>query len=63
MFESVYEKNRQLQHKLDHLLKQARVNEKKQELYKTLGFEIISASTPSNCAIYCCLKSSRVFNS
>lgn len=46
MDESVYEKNRQLQYKLDHLLKQARANEKKQELYETFGFEIIGASTP-----------------
>ncbi|UJP04540.1 MAG: sensor domain-containing diguanylate cyclase [Nitrosomonas sp.] len=47
MNESVYEKNRELQRKLDHLLKQARANEKKQQLYETLGFEIIGASTPT----------------
>ncbi|UJP08091.1 MAG: DUF484 family protein, partial [Nitrosomonas sp.] len=46
MDESIYEKNRELQRKLDHLLKQARANEKKQELYETFGFEIIGASTP-----------------
>jgi len=46
MDESVYEKNRELQRKLDHLLKQARANEKKQELYETFGFEIIGANTP-----------------
>ncbi|MDP1933557.1 MAG: DUF484 family protein, partial [Nitrosomonas sp.] len=46
MDESIYEKNRQLQRKLDHLIKQARANEKKQELYETFGFEIIGASTP-----------------
>lgn len=46
MDESVYEKNRELQRKLDHFLKQARANEKKQELYETFNFEIIGASTP-----------------
>lgn len=46
MDESVYEKNRELQRKLDQLIKQARANEKKQELYETFGFEIIGSSTP-----------------
>lgn len=46
MDELIYEKNRQLQRKLDHLIKQARANEKKQELYEAFGFEIIGASTP-----------------
>ncbi|ALQ50972.1 diguanylate cyclase [Nitrosomonas ureae] len=46
MDESVYDKNRELQRKLDHFIKQARANEKKQELYETFGFEIIGASTP-----------------
>ena len=46
MDESVYEKNRELQRKLDQLIKQARANEKKQELYETFGFEIIGSNTP-----------------
>jgi two-component system cell cycle response regulator len=46
MDESVHERNRELQRKLDQILKQARDNEKKQELYETFGFEIIGASTP-----------------
>ncbi len=46
MDESVHEKNRELQRKLNQILKQARDNEKKQELYETFGFEIIGASTP-----------------
>lgn len=46
MDESVYDKNRELQRKLDHFIKQARANEKKQELYETFGFEIIGASNP-----------------
>ena len=46
MDESIYEKNRLLQRKLDSLLKQARANEKKQELYETFGFEVIGANTP-----------------
>ena len=47
MDESVHEKNRELQRKLNQILKQARDNEKKQELYETFGFEIIGASTPA----------------
>lgn len=46
MNDSVYDKSRELQRKLDHFIKQARANEKKQELYETFGFEIIGASTP-----------------
>lgn len=46
MDDSIYEKNRELQRKLDQLLKQARANEKKQELYETFGFEVIGANTP-----------------
>ncbi len=46
MDESFYGKNRLLQRKLDQLLKQARVNEKKQALYEAFGFEIIGANTP-----------------
>ena len=46
MDESIYDQNRELRRKLDQLLKQARANEKKQELYETFGFEIIGASTP-----------------
>ncbi|MBX3615815.1 DUF484 family protein [Nitrosomonas sp.] len=46
MGESIYDQNRELQRKLDQFLKQARANEKKQELYETFGFEIIGANTP-----------------
>ncbi len=44
--ESIYEKNRLLQRKLDNLIKQAKANEKKQELYESFGFEIIGVNTP-----------------
>jgi diguanylate cyclase (GGDEF)-like protein len=46
MDDLIYEKNLLLQRKLDNLLKQARANEKKQELYEAFGFKIIGASTP-----------------
>ncbi|MEK7792748.1 MAG: DUF484 family protein, partial [Pseudomonadota bacterium] len=46
MVELIYEKNRLLERELDNLLRQARANEKKQELYETFGFEIIGANTP-----------------
>lgn len=39
-------RNRQLQNTLNDLIRQARENEKKQELYETLGFEIIGAGSP-----------------
>lgn len=46
MDESVYDKRDEPQRMLDHLIRQARANEKKQELYEAFSFEIIGASTP-----------------
>jgi diguanylate cyclase (GGDEF)-like protein len=40
-------KNRQLQTKLDDLIRHARDNEKKQAQYEAFGFEIIDANTPA----------------
>jgi two-component system, cell cycle response regulator len=47
MEEAIYKENRQLRRQLDNLLRQARTNEKKQELFDSFGFEIIAATTPT----------------
>jgi len=47
MEQTIYKENRLLKRKLDSLLRQARTNEKKQELFDSFGFEIISTSTPA----------------
>lgn len=46
MDDSIYEKNRLLQRKLDNLIKQAQTNERKQQLYESFGFDIIGVNTP-----------------
>jgi two-component system, cell cycle response regulator len=47
MEDAIYKENRQLRRQLDNLLRQARTNEKKQELFDSFGFEIIAATTPT----------------
>ncbi|HLP81224.1 MAG TPA: DUF484 family protein [Nitrosomonas sp.] len=47
MDDSLYEKNRLLQRKLDNLIKQAQTNERKQQLYESFGFDIIGVTTPA----------------
>lgn len=47
MEEAINKENRQLRRQLENLLRQARTNEKKQELFDSFGFEIIAATTPS----------------
>ena len=47
MEDTIYNENRLLRRKLDSLLRQARTNEKKQELFDTFGFEVIGSSTPA----------------
>ena len=47
MEDTIYKENRLLRRKLDNLLRQARTNEKKQELFDSFGYEIIGASTPA----------------
>jgi two-component system, cell cycle response regulator len=47
MEDATYNENRQLRRQLDNLLRQARTNEKKQELFDSFGFEIIAATTPA----------------
>ena len=46
MEDALNKENRQLRRQLDNLLRQARTNEKKQELFDSFGFEIIAATTP-----------------
>ena len=46
MITMTHGKSRLLQNKLNNLIKQARDNEKKQELYENFGFEIIGANSP-----------------
>ena len=47
MEDTIFKENRLLRRKLDSLLRQARTNEKKQELFDSFGFEIIGSSTPA----------------
>ncbi|MCW9014767.1 MAG: diguanylate cyclase [Gammaproteobacteria bacterium] len=47
MEETIYKENRLLRRKLDSLLRQARTNEKKQELFDSFGFEIIGTNSPA----------------
>jgi diguanylate cyclase (GGDEF)-like protein len=47
MEDTIYKENRLLRRKLDSLLRQARTNEKKQELFDLFGFEIIGSNTPA----------------
>ena len=47
MEDAIYKENRQLRRQLDNLIRQARTNEKKQELFDSFGFEIIAATTPA----------------
>ncbi len=47
MEETIYRENRLLRRKLDNLLRQARTNEKKQELFDSFGYEVIGATTPA----------------
>lgn len=47
MEDATHKENRQLRRQLENLLRQARTNEKKQELFDSFGFEIIATTTPS----------------
>jgi len=47
MEDTIYQENRLLRRKLNSLLRQARTNERKQELFDSFGFEIIGSSTPA----------------
>jgi diguanylate cyclase (GGDEF)-like protein len=47
MDNTIYSENRELRRRLENLLRQARTNEKIQELFDSFGFEIIAANTPA----------------
>jgi len=52
MEDTIFNENRKLKRQLDNLLRRARTNEQKQELFDSFGFEIISASTPAELRDY-----------
>ena len=52
MEETVFTENRKLKRKLDSLLRHARTNEQKQELFDSFGFEVIAANTPAQLRDY-----------
>jgi two-component system, cell cycle response regulator len=47
MEQTIYKENRLLKRKLDSLLRQARTNEKKQELFDLFGIEVIGSNSPA----------------
>lgn len=47
MEETIFSENQKLKRQLDNLIRRARTNEQKQELFDSFGFEIISANTPA----------------
>lgn len=52
MEDTVFTENRKLKRQLDNLLRRARTNEQKQELFDSFGFEIIASNTPSQLRDY-----------
>ncbi len=52
MEDTIFNENRKLKRKLDNLLRRARTNEQKQELFDSFGFEIISSNTPAELRDY-----------
>jgi len=52
MEDTVFTENRKLKRQLDSLLRRARTNEQKQELFDSFGFEIIAANTPAQLRDY-----------
>jgi len=52
MEETIFSENRKLKRKLDNLIRRARTNEQKQELFDSFGFEIIAANTPAQLRDY-----------
>ncbi len=47
MNDTVFNENQKLKRQLDNLLRRARTNEQKQQLFDSFGFEVISVNTPS----------------
>ncbi len=52
MEDTVFSENRKLKRQLDNLLRRARTNEQKQELFDSFGFEVIAANTPAQLRDY-----------
>jgi len=52
MEDTIFNENRKLKRQLDGLLRRARTNEQKQELFDSFGFEIISSNTPAQLRDY-----------
>jgi len=52
MEETIFNENRKLKRQLDNLLRRARTNEQKQELFDSFGFEVIAANTPAQLRDY-----------
>ncbi len=52
MEDTIFNENRKLRRQLDSLLRRARTNEQKQELFDSFGFEIISTNTPAQLRDY-----------
>lgn len=52
MEDTIFNENRKLKRQLDSLLRRARTNEQKQELFDSFGFEMISSSTPAQLRDY-----------
>ena len=52
MEETIFSENRKLKRQLDNLLRRARTNEQKQELFDSFGFEVIAANTPAQLRDY-----------
>jgi len=52
MENTVFSENRKLKRQLDSLLRRARTNEQKQELFDSFGFEVIAANTPAQLRDY-----------
>jgi diguanylate cyclase (GGDEF)-like protein len=52
MEDTIFNENRKLKRQLDSLLRRARTNEQKQELFDSFGFEVISANNPAQLRDY-----------
>lgn len=52
MEETIFSENQKLKRQLDNLLRRARTNEQKQELFDSFGFEVIAANTPAELRDY-----------
>ena len=52
MEDTIFTENQKLKRQLDRLLRRARTNEQKQELFDSFGFEVIAANTPAQLRDY-----------